>query len=141
MDYDVLIASNYEQFRAQDRKALETLSGIQSGRIREAASKDEVVRTIDEVIASGGTIGVIATELHLDRAATGAPSNGLVILEYAKRFGIPVIIRASEDPNIFGKYLVKKGAFYVQKKVGIEMDSELAETVKTAISQRKIAPN
>ncbi len=126
MDYDVLIASRYPFVREGERAVLESRGKIASSRICAVDSPANALRTLDDAINTGGTIGVVVTDLHFGNDKNA----GIQLLEAikAKYASTAVIVTSGEDlhsgmiqdpeedPAVTAATMHNKGAFAYHHK-------------------------
>ena len=144
MDYDVLLVSKYLPIRAGERQVLETRGKIPADKIYEADSKDQALKTLEAVINSGGTVGVVVTDLRFGRDENvGVQLLKAIKTKYAS---VPVIITSGEDspsgkiedpeedPAVVADAVLSQGAFaYYHKSRPIQ---DLVDEVATALGRR-----
>ncbi|MBI2550116.1 response regulator [Candidatus Woesearchaeota archaeon] len=115
MDYDVLVVSAYQSIREGIKQdVLEKLGGFDPSKVYATMSGKEAIKTIDDVVAGGGRVGVAIVDLK------ALEVDGLGVLEHlASNYpSIPIIMTSGGDAISDAPTFVGKGAYAYFPKGG-----------------------
>lgn len=90
MEYDVLVVSSHPELRKSIKTVLEVVGNFAPDRVGEAKSEREAVKTIDDLLAAGGRVGVVIEDMGI--RDNGKACAELLFHTKANHPQIPIIV-------------------------------------------------